>query len=83
MPFIEGDVKRQYKQRRVNTSTVPNYVSQTLYARADFQTNVNVPRIKREKRQEIESLINEEAFLLARYLRDERNVWTPRIVELI
>jgi len=27
-------------------------------------------------------LINEEDFLLAKYLRDETPSWTPRIVEL-
>jgi len=31
------------------------------------------------KRQTIETLINEEALLLAKFLRDERKTWTPRI----
>jgi CRISPR-associated endonuclease Cas1 len=47
-----------------------------------FRSVVNVPRIKMGKRQEIESLINEEAFLLARYLIGEKPQWTPRIAEL-
>jgi hypothetical protein len=34
-----------------------------------FQTKVYIPRVKRGKRQELESLINEEAFLISRYLR--------------
>jgi len=35
-----------------------------------------------DKRQTIETLINEEALLLAKYLRDERKSWTPRIAVL-
>jgi hypothetical protein len=33
-------------------------------------------------RQEIETLINEEAFLFAKYLRGEKTHWEPRIAEL-
>jgi CRISPR-associated protein Cas1 len=47
-----------------------------------FRSIVNVPRIKMGERQEIESLINEEAFLLAKYMRGEKPNWTPRIAEL-
>jgi hypothetical protein len=32
------------------------------------------------KRQRIETLINEEALLLAKFLRDERKTWIPRII---
>jgi len=38
-----------------------------------------VPRIRVGKRQTIETLISEEALLLAKFLRDERKEWTPRI----
>jgi hypothetical protein len=34
------------------------------------------------KQQEIETLINEEALLFARYLRSERQTWIPRIAML-
>ena len=44
---------------------------------------VKVPRIRVGKNQEIETLITEESQLLARYLRDERKEWKPRIVELV
>jgi len=47
-----------------------------------FRHKVSIPRIKHGNRQEIESLINEEALLLAKYLRNERTKWIPRIVEL-
>jgi hypothetical protein len=47
-----------------------------------FQTKVEIPRIRMRKKQEIETLINEEALLLARYLRNEVKEWNPRIVDL-
>jgi hypothetical protein len=49
---------------------------------AYFRTIVKVPRVRMGERQEIETLINEEALLLARYLRDEKPSWHPRIVAL-
>jgi len=45
---------------------------------AFFQVAVDVPRIRIGKRQTIETLINEEALLFARYVRDERKTWIPR-----
>jgi CRISPR-associated endonuclease Cas1 len=47
-----------------------------------FGSKVDVPRIGRGHSQEIESLIGEEAFLLARYFRNEKRDWVPRIVKL-
>ncbi|MGD0495709.1 MAG: hypothetical protein ABSB28_06675 [Candidatus Bathyarchaeia archaeon] len=44
-----------------------------------FESQVTIPRIKRGQRQEVETLINEEAILLAQYLRNERRDWNPRI----
>ena len=46
-----------------------------------FESKVEIPRIKHGRRQTIETLINEEAFLFAKYLRNERNTWNPRIVD--
>ena len=45
-----------------------------------FEYKVDVPRIKFGKTQTIETLINEEALLFAKFLRNEQNAWTPRIV---
>jgi len=45
-----------------------------------FRTDVEIPKTMRGERQEIETLINEEALLFAKYLRDERKEWIPRIV---
>jgi CRISPR-associated protein Cas1 len=47
-----------------------------------FETTVEISRIKVGQRQTIETLINEEALLFAKYLRRERNVWLPRLVNL-
>jgi len=44
-----------------------------------FDTMVEIPRIKVGKKQSIETLINEEALLLAKFLRDEMETWIPRI----
>jgi len=47
-----------------------------------FRTKVEIPRIRRGEKQEIETLINEEALLFAKYLRGEKPTWHPRVVEL-
>jgi CRISPR-associated protein Cas1 len=44
-----------------------------------FEGTVEVPRIKVGDRQTIETLINEEALLLAQFLRIEKKEWIPRI----
>jgi hypothetical protein len=43
---------------------------------------IKIPRMQRGENQEFESLINEEALLFAKYLRNERKEWIPRIAEL-
>jgi CRISPR-associated protein Cas1 len=45
-----------------------------------FESMVEIPRIKVGERQTIETLINEEALLFAKYLRNEKEEWKPRIV---
>jgi CRISPR-associated protein Cas1 len=47
-----------------------------------FVSMVEIPRVNIGKKQEIETLISEEASLLARYLRNERTEWKPRVVPL-
>ena len=44
-----------------------------------FESKVDIPLIRHGKRQRIETLINEEALLLAKYLRDEHKTWIPRM----
>jgi hypothetical protein len=38
-------------------------------------------RVRMGEQQEIETLINEEALLLAMYLGNERREWNPRLPE--
>ena len=44
-----------------------------------LETKVEIPRIKHGKQQSIETLINEECLLLAKYIRDEVRTWIPRV----
>ncbi|MDH5266611.1 MAG: ParB N-terminal domain-containing protein [Candidatus Bathyarchaeota archaeon] len=44
-----------------------------------FMRKVRVPRFRHGNKQEVESLINEEAILLALFLRGKRDSWVPRI----
>jgi len=44
-----------------------------------FESTVEVERIRHGRRQTVETRINEEALLLAQYLRDENEIWSPRL----
>jgi CRISPR-associated endonuclease Cas1 len=44
-----------------------------------FESIIEVPRMKVGKKQTIETLINEEALLLAKFLRNEQKTWITRI----
>ena len=68
--------KRKGKRECLNRSKTREMMKQ-LYKY--FESKVEVPRIRVGKRQTIETLINEEAMLLAKFLRGERDSWTPRI----
>jgi len=72
--------KRKGKRQYLNNAQTRGLMK-SLYKY--FQMKVEVPRIRRGKRQELETLINEEAYLLAKYVRDEIEFWTPRIANLI
>jgi hypothetical protein len=47
-----------------------------------FLSVVKIPRYRMGRKQELETLISEEAMLFAKYLRGERKEWNPRIVNL-
>lgn len=47
-----------------------------------FESEVNIPRFRVGKNQRIETLMNEEALLFAKHLRNEKLKWIPRIVNL-
>jgi len=44
-----------------------------------FERKVDIPRIKHGNRSSLDTLINEEVFVLAKYLRGEREKWIPRL----
>lgn len=43
-----------------------------------FNGEVDIPRIKHGNKQTLDTLINEAALLLAKFLRNERGAWKPR-----
>lgn len=47
-----------------------------------FEKGVATSRMRGGECQEIETLINEEALLLAGYLRNEKQKWIPRLVTI-
>ncbi len=71
--------RRKGKRQYLNETMTNEFIKRLeVY----FESKVEIPRIKVGKRQEIETLIDEEALLLAKYLRDEKKSWVPRIAIL-
>jgi CRISPR/Cas system-associated endonuclease Cas1 len=44
-----------------------------------FDREVEIPRIRYGNRQTLDTLVNEEAYVLAGYLRNEKQEWSPRL----
>lgn len=85
-PYGLGDVaradfsKNKTGQREYLNDSETTDLTRKLYSY--FESMVEIPRMKHGKRQTIETLINEEAFLLVQYLRNEHETWAPRIAKL-
>ena len=47
-----------------------------------FKRKVEIPRTRFGKKQTIDTLMNEEALLFAKFLRKERKDWSPRFVKI-
>jgi hypothetical protein len=47
-----------------------------------MESIIEIPLIRHGKRQRLETLINEEALLLAKYFRDEIDYWIPRMAKI-
>lgn len=47
-----------------------------------FESRVEIPLMRHGESQRIETLINEEALLLAKFLRNEKTDWSPRIIAI-
>jgi len=71
--------KRKGKRQYLNNAQTRELMK-SLYRY--FKMKVEIPRIRVGKRQEIETLINEEALLFAKFLRGERDTWIPRVTLL-
>jgi CRISPR/Cas system-associated endonuclease Cas1 len=71
--------KRKGKREYLNGSKTKDFVKELNQF---FRNKVMIPLIRLGAQEEIETLINEETFLLAKYLRDEKPTWTPIIVSL-
>ena len=68
--------RRKGKRQYLNEAMTNEFIKRlNVY----FRSKVEIPRIRVGKRQELETLINEEAMLLGKYLRNERKDWVPRI----
>jgi CRISPR/Cas system-associated endonuclease Cas1 len=65
--------KRKGKRQYLNEKLTNNFIKKL---NSYFESIVEIPRIKVGKRQKVETLIDEEALLLAKYLRDERKLGT-------
>lgn len=76
MKTEDYSTNRKGKREYLNTA-----LTQSLVKRLNdyFQFKVEIPRMRMGKSQEIETLINEEACLLAMFLRKEKQEWKPRI----
>ena len=47
-----------------------------------FEREVQIPRMRYGSKQSLDTLISEEALLLARYLRNEKQSWIARLVSV-
>lgn len=45
-----------------------------------FDSSIEIPRIRFGKRKTLVTLINEEALLFVKHLRESQEKWTPRII---
>ena len=73
---VEASKSRKGKREYLNDSKA----SEMMRELNDyFNTKIEIPLIRYAKRQRIETLINEEALLLAKYIRSEKVSWIPRL----
>jgi CRISPR-associated endonuclease Cas1 len=64
--------KREYLRDKLTRDLMKNL-------RGIFESSVDIPRIKHGNRQTLDTLISEEVLLFAKYLRNERKEWIPRL----
>jgi CRISPR-associated protein Cas1 len=71
--------KRKGKREYLNDSEAQHFVKALNQY---FQNKVKVPRVRMDEQQETETLISEEALLLAGFIRNEAIDWRPRIIRM-
>jgi CRISPR-associated protein Cas1 len=76
----EKYVRHKAGKREYLNDTKTREMRKAFYAY--LEQKVDIPRIKHGNQQSIETLISEECLLLAKYLRNERKTWIPRIPSL-
>jgi CRISPR-associated protein Cas1 len=69
--------KRKGKREYLNNSETKTLLDEL---NKFFETMVEVKRIRNGEHQTLETLINEEALIFAKYLRNENKTWNPRTV---
>jgi len=74
---VEDASKNRKGRREYLKDTLTNRMMKGL--QDHFETKVEVPLIRHGKQQRKETLINEEALPLAKYIRNEIISWIPRI----
>jgi len=73
---VEASKSRKGKREYLNDTKTREMMSEL---HDYFETKIEIPLIRHGKRQRLDTLINEEALLLAKYGREESDAWTPRI----
>jgi len=73
------------RRRKGKREYLNNIETRDLIKKLDafFESKIEIPRIKVGNRQTIETLINEEALQFAKFIRNERRVWRPRVANPI
>jgi CRISPR/Cas system-associated endonuclease Cas1 len=79
MKNVDSSASRRGKREYLNDSLTRCFMKSL---EGYFLKTVNLPRIRMGNRQELETLISEEAMLLAEHLRNEKQTWIPRIASL-
>jgi CRISPR-associated protein Cas1 len=71
--------KRKGKREVLNTAKTKQLMNSLNQY---FETKINIPRIRHGNIQTLETLISEEAYRLASFIRKETDTWQPRIPTL-
>ena len=79
--FVSKDESAS-KNRKGKRQYLKDSLTRRMMKRLDefLMMRVEIPAMRHGSSQAIETLISEEALILAKYLRNERKTWVPRLV---